>query len=1035
MSEPDFRHSLEEHSRSTQSQPPTSRGHESATISRSPLPDQTPSGSRTASIGSSVNVSESPTSPEFVQTTPNSVSSFHPTGSSLQTPSRPGSFHSVSFSGFRSNSPNLSRNLSSSRSSRESPTVLRSSSPTSEEATRPESRKGSLSLSQFSSQRPSYKRSISLSYERTQSFVKDGATSVAQLFRRDSSTSIASMYKKDCTHEEASEILSKYLEEIKHNDNKKQRTANGQHSFKAVYWLICVLIIYFGLIGVPIWHGVLWWLYYYMSHLSPLGAGWAIFMGLAAFYAYLPLFTQFHKKIDPVENRDVSETALVIPAYKAEAALPETIECALEIFPPDHIFVIANGNSPTPLDDTAKVCEKYGVHHTWVPIGSKITAEYAGCAVSRKFKYLLLIDDDVHLPKNLPIKTDMIVGKTKCVGYTLKSVGAGGKPGTFVQQCQDLEYKLAGITRQFAGNWGSATFPHGAIILWDREALSSLFKYHPGFLISEDWFFGDVARRRGMRIAFTSQVFVETETPTDLFIAAESRGGYGEMTVWKQRFYRWNYFFITRTAWNLSYIFFSWKLGFREIVCKIYVFQEFYETVLYLTGPFVFPLTVYLQPIRFGVFMAATILLYIVGVFTFNYVHLRRVNQSIGFKALLIFFPYKFCLIYVNLASVWYSAWHQAKFWAQRHPRVTKNPAALAAIAQLQDHISPGEFLEMLIGKEMKRKRNEAKFERIVQQIQEESNLDLETSKKSSPSDRRGSLSRTRRFRSALGFGEVRSKPARRLSEIGETARDDPKVANYIHWQKLENFFGVSSWMPANVAREENFPYDDTDVASFMSTSMPFNTQTEDTDTRSFPSTVLEGSSNGMEDINTDDQSLTSTSQEDDNMEDFVMKGYLGKTIEKIGQVPGSRLSKKRPLPDLEASFPTEPMPVICRPESPQSSPSPSPSACSISSAVSCPNFTQVNSSPKIATSIPLIKRIFNSRKKNSESLFSDVRKPFFGFENVEYTTRPINTFDVYAPKADFGKSCRLEEIQGSSEPSIISDSIEDDEDRISVIY
>jgi hypothetical protein len=283
--------------------------------------------------------------------------------------------------------------------------------------------------------------------------------------------------------------------------------------------------------------------------------------------AWLPLcFVKFEKNIEAgsegaPQSSDASETCLLIPAYKAADALPTTIEHALKIFKPNQIFILANGNSPTPLDNTEDVCKQYSVNHAWIPIGSKIAAEFVGVMLAKKFKYAMLIDDDVHLPANLPVVTDRIdtnrkPGSTVCIGYSIKSTGPNETPGTLIQQAQDIEYKLSGLSRHFQGTYGSAVFPHGAIILWDRDVLEKLFWGHPGFKISEDWYFGHTCRvsslillpkylahsiqSAGFRIQFCTQVFVPTETPPSLFIPVKStRGGYGEMTVWKQRFYRW----------------------------------------------------------------------------------------------------------------------------------------------------------------------------------------------------------------------------------------------------------------------------------------------------------------------------------------------------------------------------------------------------------------------------------------------------------------------------------------------------------------
>jgi hypothetical protein len=182
---------------------------------------------------------------------------------------------------------------------------------------------------------------------------------------------------------------------------------------------------------------------------SNVAYGFLIFFLWASIIAWLPLlFVSFEKNptTDPetsVPQTDASETCLIIPAYKAADALPRTIEHALKIFKPNQIFIVANGDSPIPLDNTEDVCKNYGVNHAWVPIGSKITAEFVGVVLAKEFKYCLLIDDDVHLPANMPIVTDRISssrehGSTVCVGYSIKSTGPDGSKGTFIQQAQDL---------------------------------------------------------------------------------------------------------------------------------------------------------------------------------------------------------------------------------------------------------------------------------------------------------------------------------------------------------------------------------------------------------------------------------------------------------------------------------------------------------------------------------------------------------------------------------------------------------------------
>ncbi|KAH8624933.1 glycosyltransferase family 2 [Alternaria alternata] len=378
-----------------------------------------------------------------------------------------------------------------------------------------------------------------------------------------------------------SEMFDTY-EKAKKKGAEIQRKKWVQITFEYAIYAFLILFVYFVLIGVPLWNGAVWWLYWVVSTKFVIAGGFGIVLGIALFYAFAPLLILFEKdppladfSTETKFHSNVDDTCLMIPCYKSAGLIANTLEAALKIFPPSNIFVIANGNSPTPLDNTEEVCRPYGVNHIWSPIGSKIVAQFVGCYAAKNFKNVLLIDDDCALPDNFPVVTERLNGKVMCIGYTIKSVGPNSTKGNLCQQAQDLEYKLSGIQREFAGKVGSATFPHGAISLWDRELLVKTFHEHPGFSVSEDWFFGHVARKLGCRIKMCSQVFVETETPTAVFISGGgSRGGFGEMTIFSQRFKRWNFFFVNGMWYNMAYILGSWKLGWWEIGAKIFVFQE-----------------------------------------------------------------------------------------------------------------------------------------------------------------------------------------------------------------------------------------------------------------------------------------------------------------------------------------------------------------------------------------------------------------------------------------------------------------------------
>ncbi|KAG4441211.1 hypothetical protein IFR05_003329 [Cadophora sp. M221] len=356
-------------------------------------------------------------------------------------------------------------------------------------------------------------------------------------------------------------------------------------------------------------------------------------------YAFAPLFILFDKNYPPIPQNTVpnpqsSDVALLIPCYKSGKIIGATLEAATKIFPMENIFVIANGSSPTPLDNTAEIWAEYGTF-------------------TERIKY---------------------------IGYTITSVGFNGGLGTLVQQAQDLEHKLSGLQRQFAGLIGSATFPHGAISMWDQKFLLQTFCEHPGFSVSEDWFFGHVARTLGSRIIMNSEVFVETETPAAIFWAGRggNKGGSGEMTVWKQRFERWNFSSTNGLYWNM----------------------RFYETFLYLLTPFVLPISFIVRPSFCGYLLTGTIILSFNSLI-FNIIHLRSKRKitstgevttyALSTRALLFYILYKFVLTGVNVVSCYWSIFEYTRYFARRHPKVVEDENIVEVGLNLNESSRQGE--------------------------------------------------------------------------------------------------------------------------------------------------------------------------------------------------------------------------------------------------------------------------------------------------------------------------------------------------------
>jgi hypothetical protein len=70
--------------------------------------------------------------------------------------------------------------------------------------------------------------------------------------------------------------------------------------------------------------------------------------------------------------------------------------------------------------------------------------------MAKSNKYCLLIDDDVHLPPNLPIASHQINGKTARVGCSIKSTGANGsKKHYLTSKRKMLNISLPGYPKSF----------------------------------------------------------------------------------------------------------------------------------------------------------------------------------------------------------------------------------------------------------------------------------------------------------------------------------------------------------------------------------------------------------------------------------------------------------------------------------------------------------------------------------------------------------------------------------------------------------
>ena len=166
-----------------------------------------------------------------------------------------------------------------------------------------------------------------------------------------------------------------------------------------------------------------------------------------------------------------------------------TLTSALKIFPPSHIFVCDNGASVRPVDDTQLVTQAVhpDINYLYVPEGNKTFAFYwcnrywipflEKCRRVPSFRYTLIIDDDVPLPPDLHLPHEHLHQNPdiKAVHFPLTATTPPNESeGGVLVNCQDVEYKLAGLHKQFQSKLSRCFSCHGAIALWDRKAMDEI---------------------------------------------------------------------------------------------------------------------------------------------------------------------------------------------------------------------------------------------------------------------------------------------------------------------------------------------------------------------------------------------------------------------------------------------------------------------------------------------------------------------------------------------------------------------------------
>ena len=228
-----------------------------------------------------------------------------------------------------------------------------------------------------------------------------------------------------------------------------------------------------------------------------------------------------------------------------------TLRAAISVFPPRHIFVCDNGPWLNPQDETHFVTKQVhpDINYLYIPEGNKTFAFYwtnkywipflERCGVLPHFTYAIIIDDDVPLPTDLHIPHEHLKKNPdiKAVHFPITATTPDRNPGLLVM-CQDIEYKLAAVHKLFQASLSRALSCHGAIALWDREAMAEVLLEHDTVFNGEDLYMGLclLRKRDSSKIISCAQSIVPTYAPDSWAVLFRQRVKSWELTSHKKTF-------------------------------------------------------------------------------------------------------------------------------------------------------------------------------------------------------------------------------------------------------------------------------------------------------------------------------------------------------------------------------------------------------------------------------------------------------------------------------------------------------------------
>lgn len=224
-------------------------------------------------------------------------------------------------------------------------------------------------------------------------------------------------------------------------------------------------------------------------------------------------------------EEDNSKIAAVIPCHLAADKIEITVRSLLRHLKPHQIFIVDNGNSETPLDNTREIVASISpeINYIWGHIGNKTFAQYIGTLAAKEkgFTIVYTSDDDMIVPKRFSFGADLLDDACKAVAYPIIATqesnnGEPAQPNLLVR-FQSLEYKMSDCAKLSQARFGGVLVPHGAASLWDIKYFLKCLKKHDAIFYVEDGKLGWALKELRKKMDITAGASLATLAPTSVF--------------------------------------------------------------------------------------------------------------------------------------------------------------------------------------------------------------------------------------------------------------------------------------------------------------------------------------------------------------------------------------------------------------------------------------------------------------------------------------------------------------------------------------